>query len=260
MNRDVASRVAIGVGIALAWGSLWRMFLADGIRHPRGLSAWIDLSFLVNPVAAVAATLVFLGLLVQFSRRKAPVVTASAMAAMLALGAHIQASQRPGNINENHSVVMPGAMLVAWALGAWWARRRGGGDAEQDHVGYEAACGVVGAAYTMAGVHKVIGSGWAWATPTNLQAHILIHAPDGLPALLPFRLALAEIPWLTGFFGVGTLLIECSFFLFAVPKLRVPWAVFVACMHIGIGVILDLHHYDYMLIALGMAFYRPRSD
>ena len=151
--------------------------------------------------------------------------------------------------------LMPCYELVVAGSRATVAEARGARDPHA--TGLEAMCGVAGAMYMIACWSKLQGSGLAWASATNLSTHITIHAYGGEPWLRPLRLAVADVPLLTGTFGVLTLLLEGGGFLFAVPRLRPFLAVGLVGLHAGIGLFMGLHHYDWMLTALALGFVRP---
>lgn len=238
------SRVLIGLSLFAAWASLGRILRVDGVPYPHGLSAIVDLSFLTRTPAAVVATLVYAAAVVAFLRGSRG--AAAIVVTLLALGTHLQECQWPGDAGVNGSPILPGAAVAAWAIA---------GSAE-------AACGIVGAVYLLAGTSKILASGLAWAGGANLAIHIVSHAYEGLPALLPFRLAIADSPALCSAFGVATLILECGAVVFVVPAARKPMAVVLSAMHIGIGLLMGLHHYEFVFLVLGLAWYRaaPQSQ
>ena len=197
-----------------------------------------------------------------------PLRAALLVAGLLALAAHLQSAQwAPGSHQANRAVVLPGAALVAYALGGLLARRQGRTaaqvDAEVDAVGVDAACGVAAACYAIAGGNKLLSSGLSWASDANLSMHMMVHSFGSAPGLGPLRQAVATTPWIASVAGAGTLLIECGFVLFVAPRLRRPLAAAAVVMHLGIGVAMGLHHYDWMFFVLGLGLLggpRPRPS
>lgn len=172
-----------------------------------------------------------------FLGRRAPRLGAGALFLLLALGSTLVEWQWPPGVGVDNGLSLPALSALAWAIG-----------------GREAACGTVAAGYSLAALSKLHGSGLGWATGLNLAQHISTHAWDGAPALLEARLALAASVPLCTALGAATFLIEGSAVLFLLPALRRPWALAAAAMHLGIALVMDLHHYDWMLVTLGLAF------
>ncbi len=255
MNRPHLARLAVSLSLLMAWATLGRVSQVAGTPHPRGLSALVDLSALTKPAFMAAATVVFLIALGAFAIGRKAELAGLSMAAMLALGGHVQVSQWPVDHGANRALVLPGAAILAYALALIWSRWRKLDDCDAERVGINAACGIAAATYFLAGLSKLSASGIAWVSGGNLSLHILVHSQAGQPWLLPLRTAIANIPWLCTAFGVGTLLIECSFLLFVLPQCRRFLALGALSLHLGIALALGLHHYDWMFMTLGLGFY-----
>ncbi|MDP2307823.1 MAG: hypothetical protein Q8P18_17490 [Pseudomonadota bacterium] len=246
MGLPPAGRVLVGLSLVLAWASLAKVLRVEGLPHPRGLAALVDLSVLVSPVAIGASSIVYAVALAAFVLGRRPDVAAAVLIGLLALGGHLQACQWPDGVGANGALTLPGA-----ALSAWWLARRFGGTS-----GREAACGIVAAAYPLAALSKVTSSGLEWAGAGNLSLHIASQSYVGWSALQPLRLAAAGSPALCGALGVGTLIIEAGVIAFVWAPARLPLAALVAAMHVGIALLMGLHHYEWMLVVLGLALWR----
>ena len=248
-----------------AWMSLGRILRVDGIPYPRGLSALVDLSWLVTPAAALVTTVLFGACALVFARARSGALAAAAvMSALLALGTHLFASQWPGDAGSNRATSLPGASLAALVLVTLVAGRgvRGASRDERarERLGVDAAAGIVAASYALAGLSKLSGSGVGWAMGQNLAMHIASHAFYGVAWLRPLRESVAEQLWLCTALGVATLVIECSFVLFVLRPMRLAYAALGSAMHLGIGAIMGLHHYDWMLGMLGVALWSAAHD
>lgn len=202
--------------------------------------------------AGLALGGLFVGALAALVWGWRPLRAALLAAALLAL-AHLRSAQwAPGSRQANRAVVLPGAALVAYALGRLLARRRGRPAAAVDAVGIDAASGVATACYAIAGGDKLLSSGLSWASDANLSMHMMVHSFGSAPGLGPLRQAVATTPWVASVAGTGTLLIECGFAFFVAPRLRRALAAAAVAMHVGIGVAVGLHHYDWMFFTLGL--------
>ena len=263
MTRPAAGRICIGLSLLATWGSFGRILDIQGTPHPRGLSALIELSFLTTAPGALVASAVFLLATGALVLRRWPVASAAVVVLLLVLGGHIQAAQWPPEAQQaNRAIVLPGAALVAWIVAFLSARQQGQDTEQADATGIDAACGIAAACYTLAGLGKLLGSGMAWASGSNLSMHIMVHSYGSLPFLREFRQAVADTPALCAVAGTGTLLIECSFFLFVFPRLRRAYALAAVAMHLGIAAAMGLHHYDWMFMVLGLGLLgapRPAS-
>lgn len=253
LGRPSLGHLCLGLSLLATWGSLARSFGRAGLAYPHGLSALVDLSALSSGPAGWALGGLFVAATGAFVWGWRPVRAALALVALLALAAHLQSAQwAPDSHQANRAVVLPGAGLVAYALGSLLAARRGKSAAEAEAVGLDAACGVAAACYGIAGANKLLGSGFDWASEANLSMHMMVHSFGSAPGLGPLRQAVATTPWIASAAGTGTLLIECGFVLFVVPRLRRPLALAAVAMHLGIGVAMGLHHYDWMFFVLGL--------
>jgi hypothetical protein len=262
MRNPRLPRIALGLGLFIAWGSLSsRLLGVEGTPHPFGLSAWIDLGWATRPASWLALSGVYLSALLAFVLRRCEGLAGALLVALLALGAHIGAAQWPGDAGANRAVLLPGGACLAYLVGRIGSLRRTGATAARaEAAGIEAACGVAAACYTLAGLNKVVGSGLSWASGGNLAMHIYTHSDSGVAWLRAFREGVASHPEICTVLGVGTILIECSFVLFILRRLRPLYGLLATAMHLSIALIMGLHHHEWMLTALGLAFYRAAPE
>jgi hypothetical protein len=233
-------------GLLLAWASLSRVLQVDGLPHaPAPLGG---LTFLTQPGPATLCSLAFAVAAYGYVCNRAADLAMAVMAGLLALGAALQRWQWPGEEGVNGAVMLPGAALVASLLA-----RRLSPAARRDAAGVEAAAGIVAASYVLAGLSKLSTSGWGWTGQPNLGVHILAQGYAGLGALGPLREAVAQSALACRLLGVGTLTIELGAIVFLWPSLRRGWAATAVAMHLGISLLMGLHHYDWLLTVLGVA-------
>lgn len=238
-------RWCVGLGLLAAWGSLARVTHVDGLPYaPAGLAR-----LPVNAWVTGAATLGYLVTWVAFVRGRRPDTAAAVLVALLAAGTQVMAWQAPGDTGANGATMLPGAALLAW----WVGRRVGDTPDDRDRNGVEAACGVVAAAYVVAVASKLHLSGLDWASAGNLGLQIATQGHLVGEPLQSLRLAAAASPALCSALGVATILIEGGAVFFVVPAARLPLATLLVAMHLGISVLMGLHHYDWMFTAVGWA-------
>ncbi|MES2640250.1 MAG: hypothetical protein V4850_12225 [Myxococcota bacterium] len=245
MTRDRAGRFGVGLGLLMAWASFGKVLWVDGMPYaPYGLDA-----VPMNAAVVAGATLVFLAAFVAFQRRRAEDVASVVIVLLFALGTQVMAWQAPPRMGVNGATMLPGAALLAW----WLARRTVRRGPERERRGIEAACGIVAACYTVAVVSKLYTSGPGWASAGNIAMQITTQAHFAPEPLHAARLAAAASPTLCAALGIGTLLIEGGALLFVVPAARVPLSVLIVAIHLGISLLMGLHHYDWMFTAVGWA-------
>lgn len=237
-------RALVALGALLAWASLGRVLRVPGMPHaPWGLDA-----LPMNAVVATVASLMLVSSCIAFVLRRWEDAAVAMVVVLLAAGTQVMAWQWPAGMGVNGATMLPGA-----ALTAWWVARRVGDVRGRENRGIEAACGLVGAGYFVAMSSKVATSGLAWASAGNIGLQIATQGYLAGEPLQSLRLAAAHSFGLCSALGVGTLLIEGGAVLFVVTRAR-PWiAGLLIAMHLGISVLMGLHHYDWMFTAVGWA-------
>ncbi len=130
----------------------------------------------------------------------------------------------------------------AWSLDA---RRKGRTASASVRYGWpvRTAMLVVVGAYFFTGFAKLVTSGPAWATSSNMR-WVLYLSSDSQASPNPFALFVADRAWLAHIVAAGTLLIELSFPLVLwKTKLRVPYALGAAGLHGGIWLAMRLDYF-----------------
>ncbi|GDX80615.1 hypothetical protein LBMAG42_24260 [Deltaproteobacteria bacterium] len=251
MTHERAGRLVVGLGLAMAWASLGRVLRVEGLPYaPFGLDA-LPMNAGIGGVASV----VFVAAWLAFVRDWRADRAAGALVTLLALGAQAQRWQAPADTGVNGATMLPGAALFAW----WVARRTARDPLAREERGIEAACGLVAACYTVAVASKLYMSGLGWASPGNIGLQIATQAYLAPEPIQSLRLAAASSGLLCGALGVGTILIEGGAILFIFPAIRAPIAALLVAMHVGIAVLMGLHHYDWMFTAVGWALVSAAS-
>jgi hypothetical protein len=249
------ARILIGLGLFFAWVSLLKIQRVDGTPYPFGLSQLIDLSFLTTRPALIIASLLFLGCISGFIIEKYERCTGFIMIVMLAIGEHIGLAQWEGSSGSNRALILPAMGTLAYLLQKIWSERKGLDKESATVQGVHAACGIIGAGYTLSAISKLRFSGLEWLSSTTLATHITIHSYNGEPWLRGIRLMVADNTLLCSFFALGTIILEGGGILFLLPRLRPILAVGISLMHISIALFTGLYHFDWMFIAVGFALY-----
>lgn len=249
MRRRRAGQACIALGLAFGWASLGRVGEVAGLPYAPGPLAALPM----NAAVEGAATALFVLALGAFGLGRGREAAGGGLALLLALGTQAMAWQWPGEVGANSATMLPGGALAAWWVARRVGRRAGEDEAAREARGVEAACGVVAAGYFVAAASKVYTSGLAWAGPANIGLQIATQGSLVPEPLQGWRLAAAASRWLCGTVGVGTLILEGGALSFLWPAARLPHALLLVAMHLGIAVLMGLHHYDWMFTALGWA-------
>ena len=252
-------RVCLALGLLFAWAAQSNVLYVDGIPYASGLTALLPMEMLVTPVGFGVATLIYVVCALRWAGwrdTRAGWVAVVLMWVMVDIDLH----QWPDDVGGNKAVVLPGAAVMAWNIADAVAARRGASAAQRERWGLEAACGVAAMGYFIAGVSKLHYSGLAWLTGGAMSIQIMSYATQGAAALIPFRLAVADQLWLCALFAWATIFIECGFLLFVLGWMRKPLSTLATLMHLGIALVMGLHHHDWMFMELGLAWYAVAPD
>lgn len=160
----------------------------------------------------------------------------------LPLAAWAFAEQHLTERGVTHGKLLPAGVALAMALS-----------------GAEAACGVVAAVYTLAGLAKVRGAGALFLDPDYLGTLVLERAFHVAAPLAQLRLALAESRALVTLGALSTLILELGGALFVFRRARRPLALALVLMHAGIAVAMGYVYVQWAAVVLGLAFWTERS-
>lgn len=125
--------------------------------------------------------------------------------------------------------------------------------AEAEAAGWEAACGVLGGAFFLAGLAKLRETGFDWVRARHQALLIAERAYSGAPALRWLRRRVAATPWLCLAAGIYGFYGEFFGLLFAVPWARWPVAIFSVALQVGITVLLGYVELEWLLILIALA-------
>jgi len=240
-----------GVCMLLSWGMTVSHLLS------RGASIYTDGPFrafrrpgVPRAVALLGGTLVMLGAIASFVLWQSSV---AAVIFLVVLGLYRQweRSQWPGDIVVNLGKYVPTAtVLVAFLLGRWVAMALSVED--PDHLGWQAACGAMGATFTLAALSKWKEAGAAWFRGTGLQLLISERAwlvPEPVRGL---RAAFGASPRLCTAMSIGAFGLEAFGFLFGVPQLRWVFFGLAATMLLGFWILLGYWEIEWGLVVLAL--------
>ncbi len=154
----------------------------------------------------------------------------------LALAAWSLAEQHFTAAGVTHGKLLPASVALALALS-----------------GAEAACGVVAAIYTLAGIAKLRGAGALFLDADYLGTLVLERAFHVAAPLGQLRLALAESRVVITLLAAATLVLELSGALFVFRSARRPLALALVLMHAGIAVAMGYVYVQWAVVVVGLA-------
>lgn len=244
-------RVGLFVALVAAWiGTTTHVVGPGGIPHARGVATLVDLAWVRSPVGFGLLSLVYVAGSAAAAARARPLTGAVVAFLAMALVAQVDGGLYT-DVGNHHGKLLPISVLLASSMAL---RARG------ELAAREAACGVIAAAYAMAGLIKLWQSGPLWFLAANLP---LLAAERAIGASWPFaaaRMGLAETPWLGTAGGLAVLTIELGGVCFLWPRARRWWAVAMIASHVSIGVFLGYLYPDWILVLIAMGLLHPRSD
>jgi hypothetical protein len=189
--------------------------------------------------------------LVLFAKGSGVVPAGLVLIAGIALGRQIEKCQWSGDKVIRLGNYFPAASCLLAFLAA--RHLAGGSQAHRDACGWEAACGVLGACFTIAGFAKHRKAGWAWTRGSNMGLLIAERSDEGPAWLRSIRWSVVGMPALCTAFAVASLLAEDGGFLFLVPQARWGFAALATGMYAGIWLLLGYVELDWIALTLALA-------
>ena len=148
--------------------------------------------------------------------------------------------------------VAAAACLAAWLVAQPVLRLWGYPAEEARHLGWDAACGVMAGAFTLAGLTKLREAGVRWLEAKHHALLIAERAFSGPMWLRRLRLAVARSPHATQIIGVYGMAVELGAIAFVVPELRVAVLVALWALLIGFVVLLGYFEVEWATVALAV--------
>lgn len=246
-----AGRWLLVVGLGLCYlNSVMRYLSRDLLHYWKGLQ-WTRLPARSLQMA-ISATLglILVVPLILFGLDRHAVPSAVAILGILIAIRRLEIAQWPNNIVVDLGRYVPAAAC----LSAWLVVQlllRGHEAAVRERIGWNAAVGVMGAAYTMAGVTKVREAGFRWARPSNIALLLYERSWSGPQWQRALRRALASRPVLCGLGATAALWLELMAWLVVVPDLR--WAIVGAATGLQVSITVTLGYFEPEWIAVFIA-------
>ncbi len=174
------------------------------------------------------------------------------LAALLGLRQHEVGTYGPEIVVRLGKYAPASACLLGWWVARTISLALGHPGAEADAHGWDAASGVFGGCYVLAGIAKLRESGWAWGRAENMS---LMLAERGFGRWGSLRLWLAQQRPACGLIGATGLWIELGAVAFVYAPLRPAFAVGVVLFKLFTWVLFGYFEPEWVftVIAIGLA-------
>jgi hypothetical protein len=216
-------RVVLAVMVVFGWIAVTRN--SSGVTdfpHPVGLVRFAPIAALRQPLLWAGLTgALFVGL-VGVVRNRRVGLSVALVGGLLLLAGHVDLSVRDTGM-PGLDLVLAANLFLAWGLG-WAAGRRSG---HADTWGFEAACGVLGATLTLAGLSKLGASGVQWFNDASFARMAFERAAVDSTVLGDLRLRLSQLPHLATVGGLFTMVVDLGAVALAFQRTRRAFAALV---------------------------------
>ena len=244
-------RWLFGLCLFMSWlNAALHIVNAESMPYTRGMS--FRALFDGKRGLLLAGTVAYLVLVGFWTAGIQPAWTGLAIVCAIGLIQALEAAQWPGDTVVRLGKYSPsGSALAGYVVAYFIAQHMG---LAPDEAGWEAACGVMGAAWFLAGLKKWVRSGsrWFWGQTTGLM--LLERAYMGPKVIRSLRIGLVSSPFTLKFIGVIGLAVELAGIAMCVPDLR--WA-FTAMVVVLLGltaVVLGYTEPEWMLVLIALSW------
>jgi hypothetical protein len=244
---------------ALLWVLGWAWALAtagvmgDHIATRVGPLAWLPLDVVLLPPVWLGTGALYAAACLAFTFGWRERLTGSALFIWLGVMGLLEMGVRSDTMPPLANMLSAN-LVAAWLIGSGLP----GTAAQRATRGREVMCGVFGAMLTLAGLAKLRHAGWDWF---DGHTHALFIWERAQPLVAPqrmadLRLALAQHPTLAALGATYAVVVECAGFLFAIERLRKPYAVAVLLMFLSLNVVLGLGEQGWVAVPMALAWAR----
>lgn len=239
--------------VASFYNHLRNVLTADRIAYDRRAAfGWRDVRD-PNRLPWVLAGVPFVALAAAFAARWHEVVSGIALLALL-----IAVRRRAiATWGEDYVVGLGKYVPSAAALVAYLAASNLAGAtslrAHREAIGWEAACGVLAAAYVLAAFAKHEQSGWRWAKSDNVALLVAERAHGGARSLFALRMWAAESPRLCGALAKASMFVEAAGVAYLVSWLRWPFTGIATLLQLGIVVLLGYFEVEWIVVMVAVS-------
>ncbi len=254
MSAVVIGRWLFALCLLASWYNHLRNILtADRIAYDRRRAFGLRDAAKTTRLVALGATLPFASCLVAFALRMFEPWTGILIVGALYALRRVAVAQWPDDQVVRLGKYVPSAaalvgysvMSVALRFSSWDAPRR-------EALAWEAAAGVLAAAYGLSAYAKHEQSGWRWGRSDNVALLVAERAYGGAPSLFRFRLWAAQSPRVCAVLGYTSVFIEAAGVLFVVSALRWPYTALATSLQLGIVVLLGYLEVEWILVMIAV--------
>lgn len=245
-------RHLFGICLLLSWLNSSANILACGhMPYTRGIDMSLRLPFKAEVFLIAVMTAAGLAAGEAFVLRFYQAWTGASVLVLIAAMRAIEMRQWPGETVVSLGKYFPAAACLAAYLAAFGLAAKAP-LSYREAAGWEAACGVLAAAYALSAWTKWRKAGKAWFNSTNLGL-LMAERKDDKPLFLgPLRLYLACSPRFCKAFAALALILEACGVVYVVPSARWPFTIAATLFQAGIAVLLGYMELEWILLIIAL--------
>lgn len=248
-------RLVLAAALFVAFvGMLWECPPVTTLPFPKGLTAWINLAPLTQPVARNSINALVGVLLVLWALRKGEVLIPVFVVALTFFLSFIEEAFHATTADVSQGKSMPFAAWIAYVIGSKFVRPTAGYP-DPERNGREMAAGTVAAGYTMAALSKLARDGAGWLDGRSMALMIAERADEWPDPIHSIRVFFTHHPELCAA-GMGlALVVELAGLAYMKREWRYMYAFATFLMHSGIRLLLGYFHMDWWSTMVTIAWW-----
>lgn len=251
---NAAGRWLFALALVLSWAnSALHVALPDRSMYAPNRRTFRGLPALGRVVPVALASLVYLALVVAFLRGIAEEVAAILILAAQASIRRIEIGRWPGDIVVRLGKYVPSAAcLLAWLVGKFALRALGFSEASARVLAWNASCGVMAAAYFLAGIAKYREAGIGWMNPQHQALLVAERAFAGPAVLRSVRLFVVRSRFVSRWMGIVGFVGEFAAAAFVIPAARPAVLALIFAIHLGFVLLLGYFEPEWLVVMLAV--------
>jgi hypothetical protein len=251
---NAAGRWLFGLALVLSWAnSALHVALPDRSMYAPNRRTFRGLPALGRVLPLVLASLVYVALVVAFLRGVAEEAAALLILAALASIRRVEIGRWPGDLVVRLGKYAPSAAcLLAWLVGKLALGALGWSQASARVLAWNASCGVMAAAYFLAGIAKYREAGIGWMNPQHQALLVAERAFAGPAVLRRMRLFIVRSRVMSRSMGIAGFVGEFAAAAFVFPAARPAVLALIFSLHLGFVLLLGYFEPEWLAVMLAV--------